>query len=235
MEGKFLLLDGCCRCDVEKVRNYIEIDLNKKFRDLKLVVSTHSHPDHMGGVYFFQKQGIPIAGSTGGNLWYSGVSGFFTYWIDIFLTYLVAINKKRGVKNILYPRKVKFDHLLHEQSLIPGFEDWIVLECPGHTNTDLTLFHAGESIAYVADNFVGSQRKVFRPYPLFSPSDYKKTLRRYLDLEIKTFLIAHHGEIHIPQERIEKLIQSTPNKARRHLNTLPAIFLKLFKSLLKKF
>lgn len=229
-----LLLDGGSRPDVEVVQAFIENDLKRNFLDLKLVIATHAHPDHVGGLSFYKSKGIAIAGPVELNSWYSGVSGFFTYYTDILLTWLVAINKKRGVKNIFFPRAVELDIKLTEGMEVPGFKDWLVLEGPGHTNVDLTIYNHISQIAYVADNFVSSKNGVFRPYPIFSPEKYKETLQRYIDLDIKDFLIAHYGKVEVPKERIKQLISSTPKRPRRHRNTLFAIFLKLFRSFVSK-
>jgi glyoxylase-like metal-dependent hydrolase (beta-lactamase superfamily II) len=202
--------------------------------DLKLVVSTHAHPDHSGGLAGFKKLGIPIAGPEDLSSWYGGVSGFFTYWVDILLTYMVALNKKRGFKNIIFKRRVKLDHPLKDGDLIPGFENWQALHCPGHTGMDLSLYNESQKIAYVADNFVGIKTKVFRPYPIIYPEKYKVSLQRYIDLGLEDFLIAHHGQVKVSHKRIKQLIETTPNQARKHTNTLPLIFMKLFKSLMRK-
>jgi glyoxylase-like metal-dependent hydrolase (beta-lactamase superfamily II) len=229
-----LLLDGCCRSDVEVVCQFIEQQLNKSIADLKLVISTHPHPDHAGGLEGFKRLGIPVAGPQDFNLWYQGVSGLLTYWGEILLTYLVAMNKKRGFKNILFKRTIAFNYILRDGDEIPGFKRWKALECPGHTAVDLTLYNDEEKIAYVADNFVGSEKKIFRPYPLFLPVKYKASLRRYIALGVHDFLLAHHGKINIPKEMIEQLIDTVPDKPRSHRNTWPVIILKLMRSLFKR-
>lgn len=233
-DGDLLLLDGCCRPDVETVKNYIEEILQKPFSDLKLVISTHVHPDHGGGLTYFKKLGIPIAGPEHFNQWYRGVSGFLTFLVDIMLTYLVAFSKGKGFKNLWHPRKLELDTVLREGMRVPGFEDWEVLHCPGHTLMDLTLYNPQRKLAYVADNFVGFKENIFRPYPLHSPELYKKSLKRYLDLGIEEFLMAHYGRTRISKDRIEKLMATTPNKPRKHTNTLPAITMKLFRAFLRK-
>ena len=234
-DGHFLLLDGCCRCDVLVVKSFIEDELASDFSKLKLVITTHAHPDHSGGLTEFQKFGIKVAGPIKLNDWYKGFSGFLTYQIDILLTYLVALNKKRGFKNIFFPRKTKLDFILKEGEVIPGFEDWKVIECPGHTSMDISLHHSDLSLAYVADNFVGNSKNVFRPYPIVYPDLYKNSLKRYIDLGVTRFLIAHHGEVKISQDRINELIETTPVKPRKHTNTLFGIFMKLLKSFIRKF
>ena len=89
-DSKFFLLDSGCRCDVDLVRKYLEVSLDKRLADLKLVIATHAHPDHCGGLNEFKQLGVQVAGPVGLNNWYQGVVGFFVYMTDIFLTYLVA-------------------------------------------------------------------------------------------------------------------------------------------------
>ncbi len=233
-EGELLLLDGCARPDFNVVKAFIENDLGYQLSDLKLVISTHPHPDHFGALSLFKKAGIPIAGPPELNDWYTGFLGFLTYWVDILLMYLVAINKKRGFYNTLFPRSVELDLILKDGDRIPGFEEWSVLKCPGHTNMDLTLYNSELSLAYIADNVVGSENKLFRPYPLFKPHLYKESLQRYIDLDIQEIMIAHYGRFKLNKEKLKKLIETTPEKSRRHINTLPAIFLKLLRSLYNK-
>ncbi len=47
---KLMLLDGCCRADVDTVFDYITEQLKRPITDLKLIVVTHMHPDHIGGM-----------------------------------------------------------------------------------------------------------------------------------------------------------------------------------------
>ena len=234
-QGVFFLLDGCSRPDVEVVKHYLEQVLGKSIYDLKLVIATHAHPDHFGGVSFFKNlYDIPVAGPAQVNSWYAGSFGFFTYCTDILLTYLVAVNKKKPIRNILFPRSVNLDYILRDQDVVPGFESWQVLVCPGHTDMDLSLYHSGDNLAYIADNLVGKKNKVFRPYPLIRPDLYRETLTRYINLGIENFLIAHYGKVRVTKQQLESLIRSIPNEPRRHLTTLPRILLKLLKAFFRK-
>ena len=227
-------MDGCTKADVPNVINFIEKKLSYNKSDLKLVLSTHSHPDHAGGLHSFRKLGIPIAGPNNIGIEYSGFGGAINYLIDILLSYLVAFNKKKSVKNIFFNPKIKLDYVLEENSPIPEFEGWVAIEAPGHTNRDLTIFHKKTRTAYVADNFVGSAKSVYRPYPITSPKKYKATLKKYKQLGIENFLLAHSGLRKVTHEEIDHLIYTAPRNPRVHKNTIMIIFLKLFHSLIKK-
>lgn len=234
VDEQLLLLDSGCRCDVKVVKEFIENKLNKKMSDLKLVIITHAHPDHSGGAYFYKKMfNIKLAGPEGINLWYSGIKGFFTYAVDVTLTYLVAFRKKRGFLNIIFPRKIELDYILKDRDLIPGFSMWLALSSPGHTANDLTIYCPHIKTAYIADIIVGSPKGYFRPYPLSFPDQYKNSLQRLMDLEIEDFLLAHHGKNKIPYSVINKLLGGTPVIPRIHKNTLGKILKQFLKAFLR--
>lgn len=192
---------------------------------------THAHPDHSGGAsYYKNKYQIQIAGPKKLNNWYTGFGGILSYFIDIILNYMVASKKGIKFKNLFFPRKIKLDIELEHNEKVPGFHDWIILEAPGHTASDISIYHPKSSTAYIADNIISSKTSFYRPYPLHYPQKYKTSLQQYIDLNIASFLLAHHGENKISHEVISDLIQKTPRVARAHKNTLHKILGHLFKS-----
>lgn len=218
-----LLLDSGCRCDVPVVKKFIEEGLKRNFSDLKLVCVSHAHPDHSGGASFFQKEGVPLAGRIESNQWYQGIPGFLAYLIDMFLTFYVAnkVRKENIYQNILFPRSLTFDFFLEDGKPLPHFEDWITLECPGHTSTDCTFFHKNSSTAYVADNLIFTGRGLIPPYPLFNPDAYQNSLTRYQEEEITNFLMAHYGSRNLSKEDLERVKTKTSKRPRIHRTMIP--------------
>lgn len=229
-ENTLLLLDSGCRCDVEVVEDFITKTLNRPMSDLKLVVVTHAHPDHSGGACLYQKKfNIKIAAVADVNNWYAGLNGLITYFVDIFLTYLVAKKKKVGFKNVIFSRRIKkIDTNLRDNEVLEGFADWIVLKTSGHTDSDISLYHEKSSTLYIADNLIKGKTNYYRPYPIFRPEEYKKTLELYLKLKPQRFLLAHFGVEEISPERILYLKESVSQTPRSHRTTLASILLKRF-------
>jgi glyoxylase-like metal-dependent hydrolase (beta-lactamase superfamily II) len=227
-----LLLDGGCRPDVKTVLNFIKENLNRPESDLKLVCVTHAHPDHSGGASFYKKRGIKVVGTQACNQWYRGLSGFFTYLTDIFLTYVVAakVRKENVYQNVLFSRKVNFDEYLIAGQTLPGFPDWQVIEAPGHTDNDISFYHPSTNTAYIGDNIIAIHNKFMAPYPIVLPVHYKNSLGLYIKLGIKNFLMAHYGAHQVPHSEIEKIISKVSDEPRRHKTALPALLLKLFSS-----
>lgn len=230
-----LLLDSGCRCDVPIVKEFITQKLNRSWQDLKLVVATHAHPDHSGGAFYYQQAGVKIAGPKKLNHWYRGPRGVVVYIIDIILTYMVAMKVRRGekLKKILFPRKIHFDYHVKEGDSLPGFPDWQVLECPGHTACDISLWHSATALAYTADNIIAKKKEYVPPYPINFPKKYIRTLRRYQTLGIEHFLLAHYDKHKLTIQQLDQLIAKAPDNYRSHSNTLPIIFTRLLRALLR--
>jgi glyoxylase-like metal-dependent hydrolase (beta-lactamase superfamily II) len=216
-----LLLDAGSRADVNVIADYIKYELRRPMDDLKLIVVTHMHPDHAGGANLLRKRtGAKIAANPMANKWYRGLVGFIRHKVDLLLTWYVAKKLGKPLKNINYSRSLKIDVPLRDGIALPGFSDWTCLFCPGHTDCDMTIYNTQTSMAYVADNIIKSKGKYYRPYPLHKPKEYQLSLKRYLNLKVKTFLLAHGGVMKIDKGDINALIFRTPKTPRKHRNSL---------------
>lgn len=94
--------------------------------------------------------------------------------------------------------------------------------------SDLTIYHKETNTAYIADNIVSSRTSYNPPYPIIHPNKYKRSLKKYIDLGIENFLLAHYNENKISKDNIEEIIKKAPDIYRSHSNTLFKIFKRLF-------
>jgi glyoxylase-like metal-dependent hydrolase (beta-lactamase superfamily II) len=205
-KDKLLLLDGCCRCDVKVIREYIETTLRRNIRDLKLVIVSHMHPDHAGAAHVLRKiSGCKIATGEYSKHWYGGVRGFFFHLLDIGLTYYVARKLNKPIQWLWYARKLKQDILLSDGDSLSGFEDWTVIKSVGHTDRDIALYHVKTSHIYVADSILKVRSRFISPFPVHHPNQYRVTLNKYLDLKPQKLMMAHGGIVDFDVHAIEKL------------------------------
>ncbi len=218
---KLLLLDGCCRPDVSLVTNYIEQTLRRPLNDLKVVMVTHMHPDHVGGaVKLKEVTGCQIVAAHKQRQWYSGVGGQLMHLIDISLAHYVARRKGLSIKNLWYPAYLYPDVTVQDGDNIPGFEDWQVLETPGHTDRDLSLFHRPSRQVYTADLIIKLKHKFVAPFPIYDPKVYIKSLQRIKDLKPSKVMMAHGYELAIDAETFDKLISQAPKQPRTVKDTI---------------
>ncbi len=191
---KLLLLDGAARPDIEKIENFITKKLERSMSDLKLIVSTHMHPDHAGAAPFLRKKyNIPIAANEEVDQWYSGIGGAFQHRFDILMALYVVRKQKKTIRNISFPRKIKPDYLLKDNDSLPFFSDWKVLTAPGHTSHQIVLYQKKEEILYAADVLLRVNGKCQLPFPVELKKYGEQTLQKLSQLPIKTLLLAHGG------------------------------------------
>jgi glyoxylase-like metal-dependent hydrolase (beta-lactamase superfamily II) len=213
---KLLLLDGGARCDVEPIENFITQNLKRPMSDLKLIVSTHMHPDHAGAAPILRKKyGIPIATYFEADQWYRGIRGVIQHTIDIFMAYFVAIKSHKLKKDIRYPSKLKADIQLHDNASLPYFNDWTAIHAPGHTSHMIVLYQRERQILYAADMILRLSKLCILPFPINLRNSAAFTLQKIADLPIKTMLLAHGG------------VCENKNFREEILALIPTLFLKL--------
>ncbi|MCA6064999.1 MBL fold metallo-hydrolase [Thalassolituus marinus] len=215
--NQLMLLDGCCRADVQQVCDYIRNTLQRPLSDLKLIVVTHMHPDHAGGAHKLRElTGATLASHPNAPRWYAGIAGRTAHAIDVLLTYWVAGRMGKPKTHIWYNPILSPDMTLTDGQTLPGFSDWQVVYTPGHTDHDLSLLHVPEHKIYVADLMVMVKRQVTAPYPICHPNQYRESLQRVHDLQPAQVLCAH-----VPPQRGEdvpfaKLISEAPKTPKNH-------------------
>lgn len=227
-EHGLLLLDGCCRCDVKIVQQFITEKLKRPITDLKVVVVTHMHPDHAGGAHKFRKiSGCQIVSADKDSHWYRGFNGVLMHWIDLVLSVYVGRRIKKGVRNVFYSRKLKPNLKVKEGDSIPQFTDWRIIETPGHTDRDLSIWHQPSHQVYVADLLIKLRTKYISPFPIFHPNKYRASLQKIKQLTPEKVLMAHGGQKHMTTDDFDHLIQYAPKIPRTPLRATIRKFKKI--------
>ncbi|QBF82535.1 MBL fold metallo-hydrolase [Shewanella maritima] len=230
-DDKILLLDGCCKADVDRIHDYITLDLQRPISDLKAVVVTHMHPDHAGAANQLKaRYGCKIITANVTGNWYSGFDGWCMFVSDILLTKWVASRLKKPRKNIWYWPRLQADYLLSDGDLIPDFEQWQVVETQGHTDRDISLFHQPTKTVYVADLAVQVKNKFIPPFPVFYPNRYKNSLQKIEQLRPSKVILAHGGEVAITHEDYLHLVSLAPTTPATHWRATKSKLAKVFKS-----
>lgn len=218
---KLLLLDGCCRPDVPMVLDYIQTTLQRPLSDLKVVMVTHMHPDHAGGASKLRRAtGCHIVSADKPEQWYSGIGGQLMHLIDTSLAHYVAKRQNRPFKILWYPALLHPDMTVQDGDGIPRFADWQVLETPGHTDRDLSLFHLPSRQVYTADLIIKLHHKFVAPFPIYDPKAYISSLQKIKDLQPSNVLMAHGRELAIDAATFDMLIVQAPKHPRTVKDTI---------------
>ncbi|WP_201585007.1 MBL fold metallo-hydrolase [Psychrobacter sp. HII-4] len=219
--NKLLLLDGCCRADVPMVLAYITDTLQRPISQLKVVMVTHMHPDHAGGANALKKAtGCRIVSAEKSRQWYAGIGGQMMHLVDTGLAYYVAHRQNRPLKNLWYPAHLHPDVTVSEGDKIPHFSDWLVLETPGHTDRDLSLFHLPSRQVYTADLIIKLRHKFVAPFPIYSPPAYTASLQKIKDMQPSNVMMAHGRELAIDDATFDMLITQAPKHPRTIKDTI---------------
>ncbi|MBH0096411.1 MBL fold metallo-hydrolase [Psychrobacter sp. NZS113] len=218
---KIMLLDGACRPDVPMVLDYIKTTLQRPVTDLKVVVVTHMHPDHAGGAHKFREQtGCLIVSADKDTQWYSRIAGRTMHLVDMNLAHYVARRQGRSPKNLYYPAHLKADITVGEGDCVPGFDEWQVLETPGHTDRDLSLFHLPSRQVYTADLIIKLRHKFVAPFPVYDPKVYIQSLQKIKALKPSVVMMAHGYELAIDDATFDMLITQAPKHPRTIKDTI---------------
>jgi glyoxylase-like metal-dependent hydrolase (beta-lactamase superfamily II) len=212
---KLMLLDGCCRADVDMLKDFIENTLQRPLSDLKIVLVTHMHPDHAGAAATLrQLTQCKIVSADKSTHWYRGFQGRVMHLADLILTAWVAGRLGKPRKNLWYPANLEIDCKLNDGDSVPEFDDWFVLETPGHTDRDLSVVHRQSHRVYVADLIVKVKKRFISPFPVFYPNQYKASLKRIIEQQFTSIMLAHGGEVQLSADDYERLLKSAPNEPK---------------------
>ncbi len=221
---KLLLLDGASRADVPLLEQFVTQQLGRPFKQLKLVLVTHMHPDHAGAASILQRRHqVSLACADCAGEWYQGWRGRARHLLDLGLAYYVGRCQGRPWVKLWYPPVLRPDERLSDGQCLPGFADWQVLFSPGHTDRDLSLYHPQTKTLYVADSILRIKGKLVPPFPISLPEDYCASLNRFAQLEVEQYLLAHGEGGSISAAELQQLVAECPQQAssyRRFLGSL---------------
>lgn len=208
---RLLLLDGCCRADINLLRAFITKTLQRPFSDLSLIVVTHVHPDHAGAANQLRKiTGCKIASANHSKQWHAGFKGLFSHIVEIGLAIWVANRMGKTLRNLWYSPYLSPDYKLNDRDSLPGFSDWQVLTTPGHTDRDLSVWHIPSKSIYVADLLVKVKNRFIPPIPVNFPNQYTASLTKLKNLAPNSIMLAHGGEVTLNDNHYQHLFTVAP-------------------------
>ncbi|SEG68233.1 MBL fold metallo-hydrolase [Vibrio hangzhouensis] len=214
---KLLLLDGASRADVGTILRFISDELSRPITDLKAIIVTHMHPDHAGAAHRLRKlTGAHIVSSEKEEAWYSGLDGFLMHLTDLMLAWWMAARMGRPRKNLWYKKRLIVDYQVKEGDSVPLFSDWRILDTPGHTDRDISVYNHMASVVYVADLMVEVKQQLIAPFPIFHPNQYRASIEKIHQLGAQQVLLAHRGPVTFDAQSKQHILDTAPMRPLTH-------------------
>lgn len=177
--------------------------------DIEQIILTHHHPDHIGLIEQFPRVKSIIA-QKNVDLWLTRNGAFFSryeaFFKDLFNSsgvpseVRIDLNKLR--EPLHFAGKGQLTATIDEGDVLPGHEDWRVIETKGHAQSHLSFFREDDGA------FIGGDHLLHHisPNPLLEPPhdgeterpkpllQYRANMQKCLSLGIKT-VFSGHGDI----------------------------------------
>lgn len=186
-EDDIILIDTGLPGDSSKIINYVEKTLKHSRQDVKTIVITHNHFDHVGGLSRVKKvtnATLAIhpadADYIRGKGKHSG-SGFMNFLVKLF--------------QIVYRTKpVEPDILLNDGDFVGEYQ---VIHTPGHTKGSICLYNPEKKVMFVGDNLQYKEGKLQSPKEQLipEPKKYEESMKRLLNYDIEVILTGHTAPV----------------------------------------
>jgi glyoxylase-like metal-dependent hydrolase (beta-lactamase superfamily II) len=147
--------------------------LGKSFDDIKRIVNTHAHFDHIGGNGFFSNAKIFIH-ERDANVLENG---------DMEMSNAKFFNGKL--------RPLKVEKRLRENDVIEGLK---VLHTPGHTPGSICLYDSKEKVLFSGDT-IFSDGVGRTDLPGGNEKDLEKSIEKLTSIQIEKILCGHGGPV----------------------------------------
>ncbi|EDL64771.1 MBL fold metallo-hydrolase [Bacillus sp. SG-1] len=203
-------------------------ELGYSIEDIEQVILTHHHPDH-AGMLDWMPDHIEIIGHPANERWLVRSEEFFEehdrFFVNLFLQAGLPQEYFPFIKKLRYPLKFMGDRglsrTIQEGDMIPGMQEWTVLDTPGHAQSHLSFWREKDGVMIAGDHILAE----ISPNPLIEPPEkeggerphpqlqYNQSLEKLLPLDISLAYTGHGEEISGVQPLIHKRLKKQHERA----------------------
>lgn len=182
-DEEMMLIDTGNPGNSKKIINYVKNTLNRKPQDIKTIIITHHHFDHIGSLEELKR-------ATGAKI--AAHKDDANYIADTEKPEEPLISKIfiNLLKIIYRPKAVKPDILLEENNEICGYR---VIHTPGHTPGSICLHNENNKVIFVGDNLTDKMDKIGGPPGIFTLNmkQANKSIKKLENLDIDVIFTGH--------------------------------------------
>lgn len=218
-------------------------DLHLSPKDIEQVILTHHHPDHAGMLDFFSDS-LEVYGHVLNERWIHPTEDFFQEQEEFFRVYFKEfglpqeyfpfLSKLR--KTLKYSCNRSLTGYLSEGMRPKGLNDWVVIETPGHAQSQIALFREKDGILIGGDLILAH----ISPNPLLEPPapgekerpkpqlQHNDSMKKLLAYPIRCVYTGHGKEVYELEDLIEKRLTRQHERAMTVKNWLKEEELTVF-------
>lgn len=178
-----MLIDTGLPGNSSKIKAYVEDILKRTPQDIKTIIITHNHFDHVGSLSKIKEiTGARVAVHADDADY---IRGKTQHVGGSFITFIIKIY------NGVYRNKpVELEILLHNGDVVGGYQ---VIHTPGHTKGSICLYNPDNRAIFVGDNLQYREGRLQSPGQRLIPDleNYHKSMKKLLDYDIELILTGH--------------------------------------------
>jgi len=202
IDGEALtVIDVCFPSDAKNIIDYVRNRMHRPIDDIKLVVLTHSHIDHVNGAdYLIKKTGSKLAAHAGAERYLRGKKAIKLAGIGQlfrFISFMIKNGLPRpslrdtftmpwaGIPGIRKGIGSRVDYRLKDGDTLPGCPGWLVYHTPGHTDDSICLYNS-EMKALISGDFLVNlkDRLCLAPLLRLDEAATRKSFQKLKRLEV---------------------------------------------------
>ncbi|CEG27757.1 MBL fold metallo-hydrolase [Bacillus sp. B-jedd] len=203
-------------------------DLSLAPDDIEMVILTHDHPDHAGLLDYFPPS-LDVYGHRLNERWINRTDEFLAmhdrFYLGLFHEFGIPESYHRLAgqlkKSLKFSCNRSLTGELSEGDKLPGFEDWLVVETPGHAQSHISLYREKDGVLIAGDHVLAH----ISPNPLLEPPvqegeerprpqlQYNHSLAKLRDYPIGLVYTGHGSEVSKLPELIERRLTRQHERA----------------------
>jgi hydroxyacylglutathione hydrolase len=182
-----ILIDTGLPGNSSKITKYVENNLKRSTQDIKTIIITHQHMDHVGSLSKMKEiTGAKVAIHPADADY---IRGKQPHSGPTFANTMVKL-----IQFIYRTKPIEPDILLNDGDLVGGYR---VIHTPGHTPGTICLYNSQNKAIFVSDNLQYKEGKLQSPSERLIPESekYKESMKRLLNFDIEVILTGHTAPV----------------------------------------